>query len=83
MTDVGSQGLGLGHSPNDVRLKPDIYHCMDYHAALAPLYLEDMEDWKGPILVGERWWWWWLLILDGGGKRWVWRLVFILLLFFK
>lgn len=26
---------------------------MDYHAALAPLYLEDMEDWKG---------------LDGGGK---------------
>ena len=53
MTDVGSQGLGLGHSPNDVRLKPDIYHCMDYHAALAPLYLEDMEDWKG---------------LDGGGE---------------
>ena len=44
VTDVGSQGLGLGHSPNDVRLKPDIYHCMDYHAALAPLYLED--DWK-------------------------------------
>lgn len=65
--DVGSQGLGLGHSPTDVRLKPDIYHCMDYHAALAPLYLEDMEDWKGPILVGERWWWW-LLILDGGVK---------------
>ena len=23
------------------RLKPDVYHCMDYHAAMAPLYLED------------------------------------------
>eukprot|EP00439_Symbiodinium_sp_Y106_P048281 s2474_g6.t1 len=26
------------------RLKPDIYHCMDYHAALAPLYLEANEQ---------------------------------------
>lgn len=26
------------------RLKPDIYHCMDYHAALAPLYLEASEQ---------------------------------------
>ena len=32
------------HGP---RLKPDIYHCMDYHAALAPLYLEDMTRGKG------------------------------------
>jgi len=21
-------------------LEPDLYHCMDYHAALAPLYLQ-------------------------------------------
>ncbi|CAL1165658.1 unnamed protein product [Cladocopium goreaui] len=26
------------------KLKPDIYHCMDYHAALAPLYLEESEQ---------------------------------------
>eukprot|EP00931_Biecheleriopsis_adriatica_P028266 TRINITY_DN1687_c0_g2_i5.p1 TRINITY_DN1687_c0_g2~~TRINITY_DN1687_c0_g2_i5.p1 ORF type:complete len:3114 (-),score=646.00 TRINITY_DN1687_c0_g2_i5:69-8834(-) len=30
-------------------LKPDIYHCMDYHAALAPLYLQVQE--KIPIIL--------------------------------
>jgi len=26
------------------KLRPDVYHCMDYHAALAPLYLEAGEQ---------------------------------------
>eukprot|EP00930_Biecheleria_cincta_P039601 TRINITY_DN27203_c0_g1_i1.p1 TRINITY_DN27203_c0_g1~~TRINITY_DN27203_c0_g1_i1.p1 ORF type:complete len:3112 (-),score=539.42 TRINITY_DN27203_c0_g1_i1:137-9322(-) len=26
------------------RIKPDVYHCMDYHAAMAPLYLQGDEQ---------------------------------------
>jgi len=32
-------------------LHPDIYHCMDYHAALAPLYLRKPHQWCVPMIL--------------------------------